>query len=179
MASAVVSTQYDVVEAGARIITRYMDLDYENYDFENCESSLFRALPPIEIDVYAALMKARGNLTNAARLLGRPRRVLTDFMTTLPELYQVLDEIRHQRLDAIEERVLDAAEAGSPSEAKFILTTLGKDRGYTTRIENTGKDGAPLDRVVRDRISDDQLLRIAQEVQANMRTIEGEYDVVS
>ena len=32
------------------------------------------------------------------------------------------------------------------STAKYITSTIGKKRGYTTRIENevTGKDGAPL-----------------------------------
>ncbi len=28
--------------------------------------------------------------------------------------------------------------------AKVVVTTLGKDEGYSTRVENTGKDGAEL-----------------------------------
>lgn len=170
--------EYDVMEAGARILTRYMDVNYEFYDFENCESVMFRSLPLIEVDVYAALMHERGNLGRAAKLLCRPRRVLTDWMRSVPEMHQVLDEIRDTRIDNIQDSVISAAELGDGAQARFVLTTLGKERGFTTRVESTGKDGAPLDRVISDRISDEQLLRIAKEVQARAGAIEGEYNVV-
>lgn len=171
-------SQYDILEAGARILSRYIDVDYENYDFENCESNIFRALPLIEVDVYAALMWSKGNLSMAADLLNRPRRVLTDWIKGTPEMYQVLDEIRDRRLDTIQDKVIAQAELGDGTQARFVLTTLGKDRGFTTRVENTGKDGAPLEHVIRERVSDEQLLRIANEIQAQIGTVEGEYNVV-
>ena len=170
---------YDVLEAGARILTLYMDVDYLNYDFENCESNMFRSLPLIEVDVYAALMHTKGNLSVAADLLSRPRRVLTDWMRGTPEMFQVLDEIRNRQLDNIEGKVLEQAEMGDGVQARFVLTTIGKDRGFTTRVESTGKDGAPLERVVTERVSDEQLLRIAQEVQASANIVDGDYNVVN
>ena len=171
-------SQYDLLEAGARVLTRHINVDYDNYDFDGCESNMFRALPLIEVDVYAALMWAKGNLSLAADVLNRPRRVLTDWLKANPEMYQVIDEIRERRLDTIQDKVIAQAELGDGTQARFVLSTIGKDRGFTTRVENTGKDGAPLEHVIRDRVSDDQLLRIANEIRAQIGTVEGEYNVI-
>jgi hypothetical protein len=38
---------------------------------------------------------------------------------------------------------------GDTSDAKWILSRLGKDRGYSERNELTGKDGTPLEVIVK------------------------------
>ena len=42
--------------------------------------------------------------------------------------------------------------------SKHVTSTLGKDKGYSTRVETTGKDGGPID------VASDDIKRLAEEL---------------
>lgn len=117
-----------------------------NYDFTNCPTRR-RDKPhePYYIeDVVAALTVAKGSLTNAARMLGRTRRNLTVWIDKTPEMMEFSNDLRDGMLDRIEQNAFHQAAEGDGPMIRFLLQTLGKDRGYSVRNEQTGKDGAAL-----------------------------------
>lgn len=118
------------------------------YDFENCVTRASANQPYEEIDVAAALILSRGNVSLAARLLGRSRRSLHGHVLRNLVLSDLLEDIQDIKLDMIEDKASQMAIAGDGALIKYILGTRGKDRGYVTRVENTGKDGAPLNPIV-------------------------------
>lgn len=123
-----------------------MEVDAE-YDFDNCVTRASRDQPYEEIDVAAALIVTRGNISACGRLLGRSRRSVDGFITRNDMLLELRDEITAIQLDAIESKAMAMALAGDGSLVKFLLSTKGKGRGYVQRVENTGKDGAPLNNI--------------------------------
>ena len=96
-------------------------------------------------NVTAALKKTRGNLTYAADLLDCDRRALYNFLKKNPELEEVRDTARETLLDVAENHVADAVEGGDGKMIRWFLERMGKDRGYTTRTEQTGAGGGPLE----------------------------------
>jgi hypothetical protein len=118
--------------------------DPANYDFEGCETRLDPMGPYNPVDVVAAIMMTAGNFAKMAVLLGRNRTRVRDFVLRKPEVKLVYDEVKESILDDIEESVIMSALNGDPADRRFVLTTLGKHRGFTTRVENTGVDGAPM-----------------------------------
>jgi len=91
------------------------------------------------------------------------------------------DKVRRLNLLSKAEKVLDETleiipidEFGNPDSAlhrvkldaaKFIASTQGKDEGYSTRTENTGKDGGPQEHVVLSGENDD----LVKEYEAKLR----------
>lgn len=104
-------------------------------------------------EVANVLRKFYGLILPASRELGCSRGALYRFIDRHPEAKKIVEEGRDELLDSAESvlaRILNGAMSASAGErleaAKYITSTIGKKRGYTTRIENevTGKDGAPL-----------------------------------
>lgn len=147
----------DIVEASTEdfeIFDRYPQLldamsepDFE-YDFEGCVTRISRDQPYKEIDVAMALLTTGGNLSASARLLNRSRRSVHNFVLRNHLLSDLLHDIEDITLDNIEAKARSLALAGDGSLIKYILGTKGKDRGFVQRVENTGKDGSPLNPVI-------------------------------
>lgn len=155
---------------GYTVIERYAFVDVEGYDFSTCRTSVDPIGPIFEIDVFAALTSMRGNLGKAAALLNRPRDTLARWLKHNKEMWRVVIDAEECVLDNAEEMVKDQALAGDPAQLRFLLQTKGKGRGYSTRVENTGKDGAELDfgRVAAERVTEDRIQQIAEEVLRRM-----------
>jgi len=85
--------------------------------------------------VAAALMEAHGVVAHAARLLGVTREHLSTYIARYPELQQVRDEARERLLDVAEEGLFDAVKKRRPWALQYVLSRLGKHRGYTERTE--------------------------------------------
>ena len=119
-------------------------VEKEKYDFEQCatRSNEFGAI--LVQDVVAALLETKGNISSAAKLLGRRRTALHRFVNSNANIVEFLDDMEQEKLDLIEELQFMAGMAGDLKTGQFLLKTKGKDRGYTTRTEQTGKDGTPL-----------------------------------
>lgn len=62
-----------------------------------------------------------------------------------PETVQAMQDEREMILDMSETTILKSVKEGDTGSAKWLLSTLGKDRGYVERQELTGKDGAGVD----------------------------------
>lgn len=95
-----------------------------------------------------ALRKARGIKAAAARSLGCDRETVVNYCKRYPSVAAVCDEQREVLVDIAEGKLTQEVDQGTEWAVKMVLTTLGKDRGYVTRQENTGKDGAPLKAMV-------------------------------
>ena len=166
---------------GLTVIERFAFVDVDNYDFPTCRTAIDPIGPIFEIDVYAALKVTAGNMGKAAALLNRARDSLQRWLKHNQELYRVVVDAEETALDNAEELVRNQALAGDPAQLRFLLQTKGKNRGYSTRQENTGKDGADLDfaRVAANRVSEDRMQQIAEEVLMRMGRMGADAQIVS
>lgn len=88
--------------------------------------------------VTAALMESRGNILRAAELMGKTRQGLHDFIRKNPQLEAVRDQCREIRIDVAESSLDKAAESGEGWAVGFLLSTIGKKRGYTRQLDIAG-----------------------------------------
>lgn len=101
-------------------------------------------------EIGEALFDMNGNFTAVCIKLSkggkRPvtRSYLKDRISNSPLLIEVLDDIRESALDAAERNVFEAVRAGRIEESKFVLTTLGRERGYTRQIVVSDADTEKL-----------------------------------
>lgn len=87
------------------------------------------------------LHDCHGDMTATAKILGIRRSSLKDRIDKSPMLQEVKAELDEAIKDVAESNIRKSVLAGNIRDSKFILTTIGKDRGYVTRVETTGKDG--------------------------------------
>ncbi len=96
----------------------------------------------------AAIAKAieefEGNVSAAARKLKMRRGAVRDRIDASSDLTLTLQEHREGVIDDAETNIFKAARSGDIPACKFVLSTIGKDRGYGTRQEITGANGAPI-----------------------------------
>ena len=95
-------------------------------------------------EIEAALAYTGGLVSTAAKRLGVTRQAVQFRLAGNPDLRDFLEEVREANLDFAEERLLDRIRDGHPQCIIFFLRTLGKNRGYVERLEQTGKDGREL-----------------------------------
>lgn len=91
-----------------------------------------------------ALREHHGVILYAAEACGVSRMALYNFMQKHPELREVQQEASEVLLDIGEKHLTTAISTGDMKTIRWHLERKGKDRGYTTRTESTGKDGEPL-----------------------------------
>lgn len=91
-----------------------------------------------------ALRSAAGIKSAAARKLGCAPSTLTGYFERHPELHDTLKQIDDELLDLAEGKLVGHIQSGSLDALKFFLSTKGKNRGYSKRVESTGRDGVPL-----------------------------------
>jgi len=84
--------------------------------------------------VEEAIRASRGVMSAAARALGVNRVSLYRAVRRYG-LEEVVREAREELLDLVEDRLIQAALEGKPWAVMFVLKTLGRERGYTTRQE--------------------------------------------
>lgn len=159
------------------VLERYAHVDWQGYDFESCYTSLDPIGPIYPVDVFAAIKFYSGNLKNAARALNRPRDSLVRWLKANPEFNQIAADEEEGVLDDVEEIVKEQAKGGDGAQARFLLSTKGKNRGYTTKVESAGRIELEFDRIVENRLTEDQILRMAEELIAQRKlesqTIDG------
>jgi hypothetical protein len=116
-----------------------------------------------EKQIEEAIVREGGLVSAAARYLeqeydkpctaGYLRRVIRES----PHLMEVKEDIVEDILDQAEANLLNqltVSDVPDMNPAKrwateFTLKTLGKNRGYGYRVEHTGKDGTPLEIVIK------------------------------
>lgn len=161
------------------VLERFRHVDWENYRFDQCNTRLDPIGPFYPMDVYAALKNSFGNYGKAAVLLGRPRDSLMRWLKANPEFNQIAIDTEETVLDDVEDIVKKQALEGDGAQARFLLSTKAKNRGYSTKVENGGRIGIELEfsRIVENRLTEEQILRMAEEIVARQveqsNTIEG------
>jgi hypothetical protein len=95
-------------------------------------------------EIEAALVSTGGLVSTAAKKLGVTRQAIQYRITENPDLRDFLKEVREANLDFAEEKLLERIRDGHPQCIIFFLRTLGKDRGYVERMEQTGKNGKEI-----------------------------------
>jgi ribosome maturation protein Sdo1 len=98
-------------------------------------------VPVTEDEIIKALSEARGNVTAAARSLDRARKTIEVRIKGSPVLMAHVAQLREEIIDKAEENIYNDVEKGDQAASKFVLQTIGKDRGFVSRVESTGKDG--------------------------------------
>lgn len=76
-----------------------------------------------------------GVLSELARRLGVSRQTVYTWINDYPEVSEAIEQERQIVLDLAESAIYRAVEGGDLSAAKYLLSTRGKDRGFSTRQE--------------------------------------------
>lgn len=124
--------------------------------------------------VKLALEQAGGIKAAAARQLNVSRTTLYAFLARHPELQEFLQGIEEEVLDLAESKMLQLIRDGDPSSVRFFLERKGRSRGYAYRVENTGKDGGPIEtreKIDLSSLSDAELEQLAK-IAARLEGIE-------
>jgi hypothetical protein len=116
----------------------------EEYDLSDCWTARDRFNAYSDEDVAVAIIRHNGNYSAIARSLGRSRTSIANYIAHETLLRDLRDETVQAIVDDIEESYMIDALKGDTGARRFFLQTLGKDRGYIVRTENTGKDGGPI-----------------------------------
>ena len=95
--------------------------------------------------VTTALIACDGNLTAAADKLRVVRTVVYDYIERY-KLQHVLDQAREKMGDEAVGQLHRLVRDGNLGAVIFYLKTQAKSRGFTERIETTGKDGDAIER---------------------------------
>lgn len=144
----------------------------EEYDFWNCQTRLDRTGPYNKVDVAAAILLTNGTFSKMAPLLGRHRSRIRDYVLARPDVKEIYDNVREGMIDQLELDTFESALAGDPTDRRFLLTTLGKNRGYSTRSETTGPEGGPMQVVDPTKLKETSTTDIKSMV-ANLRKMLG------
>ena len=88
--------------------------------------------------VIRALKKARGIKAVAAKILGCDRHTVDNYIKRHPTVAKAYQEQRETLIDVAEGKLITKIDGDEWPAIKFVLATLGKDRGYTERHEIAG-----------------------------------------
>ena len=90
-----------------------------------------------------ALRECDGNITATSRRMKVTRKAVYEAIQRY-NLQHVLDECREELLDVAENSLHTLIRDGHASSVFFYLRTMGRDRGYSERVESTGLNGGPI-----------------------------------
>jgi len=87
-----------------------------------------------------ALLKTKGNISAAARLLGLSRAEFdNEYVHKIPEVFAAKQQAREIILDVTEDVLERNIRSNQPWAVCFTLKTIGKDRGYIEKMEIGGR----------------------------------------
>jgi len=82
-----------------------------------------------------------GIVSNIAKKMGMSWHATMARIEKTPSAMALYLSEREAIIDLAESRVVKSIAEGNTQDARYILSTIGKKRGYTERHEVTGKDG--------------------------------------
>lgn len=83
-------------------------------------------------------------MSTIAEKLGVTWNTAKSYVNKWPETIQAFEDERNRIVDMAESVLVKSIRNGDTQDAKWLLSRLGKDRGYVERQETTGKDGGPI-----------------------------------
>lgn len=97
---------------------------------------------PTKAEVYAAVVEAEGNKSKAARELKTTRRIVSDICDATPEIVALLSDFRDGLIDHSEDNIFADVKKGDQGASRFVLGTIGAERGWAQGVKGSGKNGA-------------------------------------
>ena len=101
--------------------------------------------------VAEALRAAGGSHADAAERLGCHRTTILDYVRRCPRVRQARDEARAELIDKAESQLRAMVDRGEWLAVRFVLVTLGRDRGYSAKVN-------PSEKFVEENAQDDDAL---------------------
>ena len=95
--------------------------------------------------ILEAIKDSGGIMSTIARRLGVTWHTADTWVKQYDETKQALQDEREAILDLAESTLFRNIKDGNSQDAKWLLSTMGKNRGYNERQEITGVDGGPID----------------------------------
>ena len=95
-------------------------------------------------EVIDALKAAHGIKAHAAEILGCNRRTVDNYIDRHPTVAQAYEDLRQTLVDRAERGLIKKLVEEEWPAIRYVLSTLGKDRGYVERQEVTGAEGGPI-----------------------------------
>lgn len=95
--------------------------------------------------IIEAIKDSGGIMSTIARRLGVTWHTADTWVKQYNETKQALQDEREAILDLAESTLFRNIKDGNSQDAKWLLSTMGKNRGYSERQEITGVDGGPID----------------------------------
>ena len=98
-------------------------------------------------EIIGALEETHGLLYQAAKRLGCSPQTIFDRCKTSPEVGNCRKFQRGEFIDLSEQRLYESVDSGNTSDAKFVLQTIGRHRGWVQVKEHRHggtKDGIPI-----------------------------------
>ena len=101
-------------------------------------------------EIIDALRKSKGFKSVAAKNLGCHRETIDNYLKRHPTIQTAYDEIREERNDIVESKIMKAIMDGNTTMIIFYAKCQMKDRGYIERneLEISTKDDKPLPIVI-------------------------------
>lgn len=94
--------------------------------------------------ILKAIEGSFGTISVVAKRLNCNWNTADTYIHKWPETCQALKDENERLVDAAEMVVIKSLEEGDVQTAKYILSTKGKKRGYTEKVEHTGEGGGPI-----------------------------------
>jgi hypothetical protein len=102
--------------------------------------------------VIEALHAQKGAVYLAAEALGVSHTTVYNWINRSPDVKEIKDWYDGQLVDVAELGLRSEVFSQSPWAIKYVLSTKGKDRGYSERTELTGVDEEPIQIIVKERV---------------------------
>lgn len=100
------------------------------------EGDRLMVLPDISFNQFReAMYQGQGFRKNIADILGIRLYYVNKVLEKFHRLYVEIQEFEERRLDEAEEALMVQIRLGNPKMIAFLLSTKGKGRGYTDKIE--------------------------------------------
>ena len=115
-------------------------------------------------DFEEAIKGSGGIMSAVAKRVGCDWQTAQRFIKNSDKLAKMFEAEREIVLDMAESTLFNSIKAGDTSDAKWLLSRLGKERGYAERKELTGADGEAIELTMKQlrELPDDDLLRIIE-----------------
>lgn len=91
--------------------------------------------------IYEQLIKSDGNMSFAARELGVSRAWLAERVARNVTLSAMMQDQVAEIVDIAQANTFADVRKNDPVANRFVLQTLGKDRGFSTGVVGSGKNG--------------------------------------
>ena len=91
-----------------------------------------------------AIPGSGGIVSTIARRVGCEWHTARKYIDEHPTVKQAYDNEREVLLDLSESVIVTSIKDGNTQDAKWLLSRMGKQRGYGDAVALTGKDGGPI-----------------------------------